>query len=91
MLKVFSIEDVVACSFLTPFFFPSNGIAIRAFADLVNDSNSQVYKHPGDYRLHLLGEFDPVTGKFNVFERSTVLGLGSDYQSKPSLAVVKGG
>ncbi|AXH78155.1 MAG: nonstructural protein [Microviridae sp.] len=62
-IKVFSIMDVKAQVYSNPFFMPHTGMATRAFADLVNDGQSNVSKHPGDFTLYQIGTFDDVTGK----------------------------
>lgn len=57
-LAIFTIHDEKANIYMTPFFFPTQGQALRAFNDLVNDENSTVNKHPEDYRLYTLGTYD---------------------------------
>ena len=56
--------DVKSDLYNTPFFMPAKGQAIRAFVDLANDERSMICKHPGDFKLVDLGEFDDVTGDF---------------------------
>lgn len=85
MLKIFSIVDMVADSFNVPFFMPTQGAAIRAFADLCTDPQSKINAHPGDYKLVLLGSFDPLTGKITVSDPVS-LGTGADY-IKPAAAL----
>ena len=87
-LKMFAIYDVKADCYLTPFFFPANGQALRAFGDLANDSNSIIGRHPVDYKLCLVGEFDDSDGEFlpggcitlawaaDLVERSKIVPLG---------------
>lgn len=65
-LNVYAIHDEKAALYMNPFFFPTQGQALRAFNDLVNDSNSTVYKHPEDYRLYHLGTYDDHTGTFTT-------------------------
>jgi len=62
IIKVFSIFDDKAQIFSNPFFMPHTGMATRAFADLVNDGQSNVSKHPSDFKLYQIGEFDDVAG-----------------------------
>lgn len=79
ILKVFSILDVKADSFVNLFTFSTNGQAIRAFKDLVNDERSTISKHPGDYRLSCVGTFDDSTGVLSAVPAPESLGFGSDY------------
>ncbi|QXP08360.1 MAG: nonstructural protein [Arizlama microvirus] len=62
VIKVFSIFDDKAQIFSNPFFMPHTGMATRAFADLVNDGQSNVAKHPSDFKLYQIGEYDDVSG-----------------------------
>ena len=40
------------------------GIAVLEISDIALDKNSSIGKHPSDYKLMLLGEFDNVSGVF---------------------------
>lgn len=62
IMKVFGVYDLKALAYLQPFFSQSTGAAIRAFEDVVNDGNSPIAKHPGDYQLFELGTFDDTKG-----------------------------
>lgn len=67
-LFVMSVRDRVADVFGQPGFYTSTGSAIRSFADEINrqgDSNNMFARHPGDFDLYLLGEYDDNSGLFN--------------------------
>lgn len=68
LLKVASIHDVKAEAWLTPMFFQSNGQAVRSFGDAVRDKNSEFGRHPEDYHLYVIGDFDPQTGTLTGFD-----------------------
>lgn len=77
-VKMFAVFDNKADLYMTPFFFPANGQAIRAFSDLANDSNTVVGRHPEDYKLVVLGEFDDGNAEF--YPSGVVsLGFASDF------------
>lgn len=78
-LKVFSIFDEKAKVFSNPFYMGHNGQALRAFSDLVQDKQSSIAKHPGDYKLYLLGTFNDVSGKFTSLNETEFLAHASDY------------
>ncbi len=63
MLMIFAVYDEKACSYGAPMFFPSRGVALRSFSDVVANRESPLAKHPGDYKLYDLGTFDPNSGK----------------------------
>jgi len=58
----FSIYDTKAQAYLPPFFMPTIGLGVRAFGDVLRDANSPLAKHPRDYELYKIGEFDDSTG-----------------------------
>lgn len=68
MMKAFSVFDRKSESFQRPFFMPSKGAALRAVADEVNrksDENNMLAKHPMDFALYAVGEFNEQNGDFN--------------------------
>ena len=62
--KIFTIYDSKANAYLTPFFLHKEGMAIRVFADCVNDPNHQFGKHPEDYTLFSIGAWSDDKAKF---------------------------
>lgn len=77
--KVFSVRDRAIDAFGQPFFGVSRGGAIRSFADEVNrkDDNNQLYKHPEDFDLYYLGEFNDSDGCFDL-ARPEQIAVGKD-------------
>ncbi len=63
-LLAFSIFDAAAEAFLPPMFMDTKGMAIRSFADAVNQEDSAFGRHAGDYTLFYIGSFDQLTGSF---------------------------
>lgn len=61
-MQIFAVRDTAVEAFLAPFYMPSKGAAIRAFGDTVNDPQSGFNKHPQDFSLYFLGDFDEQTG-----------------------------
>lgn len=90
ILQIFCVHDTKAEVYRTPFFMKTRGEAIRAFKDLANDKNTAIAKHPGDYRLCHIGEFDDEYCTLVYAERITGLGFGSDYLDLPSGAIPLG-
>lgn len=66
-IQLFSIFDFKLGEFNTPMAFQSRGVAVRSFSDEVKraDENNQLYKHPEDFVLYIVGQFDSETGLFN--------------------------
>lgn len=57
-LYAYSIRDVKAATWGTPFFMKNDATAKRAFYNLVNDPQSTVHRNPEDYFLHRIGSWD---------------------------------
>ncbi|AXL15135.1 nonstructural protein [Microviridae sp.] len=64
-LKMFSIYDQKVQVFNTPFFMVNQQIAKRAFSDLMQEEGTTINKHPKDFALYELGEYDDSTGKLD--------------------------
>lgn len=62
-MKAFSIRDVKAEGFNTPFFQSTFGLAERAFKEAANDPQSQISKNKEDFSLYHVGEFNQQTGE----------------------------
>lgn len=60
---MFSVFDVKSATYRTPLFMQREGMAIRAFADLVNEPDNLVAKHPEDFTLVHVGDFDDETAE----------------------------
>jgi len=76
-MKVCAIYDAKAEAWLTPLFFQAVGQALRSFGDAVNQNDSDFGKHPEDYTLFLLGDFDNQTGVLSVQPTPVALALGN--------------
>lgn len=65
--KVCCVMDSALDAFMRPFFMPTTNMAVRTFVDEVNRAaeDNPMWKHPDDYTLHCLGEFDDQTGNFS--------------------------
>ena len=61
-LNVVSIRDSKSGIFSRPFFVPHIGVGRRMFGDLAVDVQTDVGKHPEDYALYHLGDYDDVSG-----------------------------
>ena len=72
-LEIVSVYDVKADIFSTPVFTASQATAKRDFADVAQNPESKICKHPEDYRLFLLGMFDDETGTVESVLRPVLL------------------
>lgn len=64
--KIFTVHDAKAKAYLPPFYMPEVGMATRAITDCVNSNDHQFSKHPADYSLFQIGEFDDASGRIET-------------------------
>lgn len=77
-VKIYSIFDSCAESYLQPFFAFNRGSAIRMFTASLADETSVFCKYPNEYILYEIGSFDDVSGQVlsSTLER---LGTGLEF------------
>lgn len=80
--KVYTVYDSKVEAYMTPFFMRGKGEALRAWASTVNDSQTQFCKHPSDFTLFEIGEYDDTMGVIKMYEAKISLGLALDYKEK---------
>jgi len=77
---VFSIKDIKTGTYMTPYFQTHKPAALRAFSDLVNDSQSMIYRHPADFELFELGSYDSGSGLLTSHQIPQHLATGTDFK-----------
>lgn len=82
ILHIVCIKDSALDAYERPFFVPSIGLAIRHFGDEINSTDSPMYKHPEDFFLFGMGEFETDTGLFDTAQPRQ-LSRGLDHVQKP--------
>lgn len=65
-LCIFTIFDKKAVAYNQPFYYHQKGQALRALEDNVNQNDSPISKHPEDYALYKIGEFDDLSGEIHA-------------------------
>lgn len=78
--KIFTIWDAKSESYGQPFSRLTKGIAIRDFGDDVNRSDNHISKHPEDYSLFEIGEYDDSTATYTNLENKVPLGSAMEYK-----------
>lgn len=59
---------------------PAVQIAQRAFHDGANDITTQLYKHPTDFTLFQIAEWDDDTGTYRNLDQHINHGLAAQYR-----------
>jgi hypothetical protein len=78
--KIFTVYDSKLEAYLQPFFMQSKGAAIRAFSDSSNDTQTQFSKHPGDFTLFEIGEYDDQNGNLKNYASKVNLGTALEHK-----------
>ncbi len=55
---IYSVFDSKAEAFMTPFFAPTRGVALRSFQEAASTAGHEFHKHASDYQLFELGAFE---------------------------------
>jgi len=89
-LQIIAIRDIKADCYGQPNFVASIGAAIRSFGDECQreDQNNMLWKHPEDFELYHLGEYDDSCGEFSSKDGEsdihkahyTQIAIGSNYK-----------
>lgn len=79
-MVLMAVFDSKAGAFMNPWPSQTKGTAIRAFAGTTPDISSELCKHPEDFSLVYLGEFDTITGKVDAVDVPENLGTLASFQ-----------
>jgi len=82
-LNVFSIYDEKAQAYNAPFFQSAVGQAMRSFCDLAKDEKTSINRHPEDFALYHIGEFDDTDAKIVSFAEPRFLARATEYFQQP--------
>lgn len=66
--QAFSIFDSAALVYSPPFFQATKGLAIRMFSETAKDMQTNIGRHPTDFTLFHIGEFDDQAGAMTRFD-----------------------
>ena len=76
--KMFVIYDQKANAYLQPWFLPKRAMAQRAFMDCVNDEQHNFGRHPEDYTLFQIGNYNDQNAEIESHAK-VALGTGLEY------------
>ena len=77
--NVYAVYDSVAKAHMMPMYFHNHAQAERSFSDAINDEGSNFNKHPEDYVLTHIGNWDDESGKIEPIEVLETMGTGVKY------------
>lgn len=62
IMRLYSIEDSTAGEYGQPGPITNDNVAIRSFAQLVNEPGSMMNSKPEDFNMYYVGTFETTTG-----------------------------
>lgn len=65
---ILSLFDSAANFYAAPFTVPSTAVAVRSLKAAIDGDSGDVAKHPEDFTLYKIGEFDSESGKITAFD-----------------------
>ncbi|AXH77456.1 MAG: nonstructural protein [Microviridae sp.] len=89
-LKVFSIFDTKLADFAPPFCSLTEASAIRSFTDEINSGQSPLAKHPEDFSLYMLAEYDSSTGTFDTYSPVNLMTAAAVVKPVPTFELLNG-
>lgn len=75
---LYVVRDVKAEFYGDPILLDNDAIARRLFFDAARDPNSPLSKHPEDYALYHVGNYDARTGVISSLDTPVHLGNASE-------------
>lgn len=79
--KIVAVHDRAAAAYGRPIFALAIGQAIRSFQDEIRRvaPDNEMNRHPEDYDLYELGEFDDNTGQFTSLSSPIQIAIGKHF------------
>lgn len=79
--KIFAIYDGKAKMFAVPFFMQTLGMAVRAFQDITQDQNTTIARHPEDFTMYEIGEYDDSTASLEAKNPMQLIAVASEFKT----------
>lgn len=77
---MFSIKDTATGTYSQPFVAQTNNLAMRQFGDLATDKTTNINKHPSDFCLVRVGEWNEDEGRLTDEENTTLAWAGDFHE-----------
>jgi hypothetical protein len=78
--SVYTVFDNKSKVFAQPFFAINHGVALRDFAFAANHTDNDIGRHPSDYSLFCIGDYDDSTGILHPHHTHENLGLAASFK-----------
>lgn len=82
-MQVFTVYDSKAEFYSAPFYQQNVGMALRAFEDTVGDPESALCRHPEDFTLFHMGEWENLDCTFDLFATPRAIAKAIEVRKAP--------
>lgn len=77
--RIYAVKDLAINAFGNPIFVRAQGQAIRSFMDECKNTESMMAKHPADYEMYYIGEYDEETATITPATNIERVARATDY------------
>lgn len=81
-IKIYSVYDAKTKVYGQPNFLLNMGAATRAWTEAANDRTMSIGRHPADYTMFEIGEWDDESGVIKMHEAKISLGCAIEFVDK---------
>lgn len=81
-VKLFCVYDCKSEIFKPPFTALTTADALRSWAAICNDPQTQISMHPADFTLFELGTYDQTKGEFTLYAAKVSLGTALEQKAQ---------
>lgn len=78
-MKMYSIYDSKVKAYMQPFFMRTKGEVIRSLMNELQQADSNLAKHPGDYTLFEIADWDEQAGKLEPYKTHESIGIIQEF------------
>lgn len=78
--KIMIMKDEKSASYGMPITYQTRGMFIRDLQDELSRGQATFAKHPQDFTVFEIGEYDPQDGSVHLYEAKNCLGLVQDFR-----------
>lgn len=90
LMQVFTVFDRKAKIYMPPFCFRTRSEAVRAFSESCRDSGHMFCKHPEDFALYSIGDYDDQTGEMLALKNGPEIVIYAQGAYTPAARVANG-
>lgn len=86
---IFSVYDSKAAYYMQPFYFQTQGEALRAFMDTCDDHEHAFYRHAADFTLFYIGSFNNEDAEFTLKNTPEPVAKALSFRNPETPSLVK--